>query len=187
MAQSGNEVVESALYLEAGIWGNASDAAYQIGSGAVELNIGNSDYFDELVGTTKKYDAGNSNAVVSLAVCDRNGTAERIDTEGTGNTYTGQLSNYKNGNTRYYYNLDSYRKNNPTLNVDNVKSPEDMVLWSVAQYAAVNIRGYFRRGEGTDVIITGSIDLKGYSYYPVTPLGAVNLGSNQAGDDQCDL
>lgn len=180
VAQSGNEVVESALYLEAGIWGNASDAAYQIGSGAVELNIGNSDYFDELVGTTKKYDAGNSNAVVSLAVCDRNGTAERIDTEGTGNTYTGQLSNYKNGNTRYYYNLDSYRKNNPTLNVDNVKSPEDMVLWSVAQYAAVNIRGYFRRGEGTDVIITGSIDLKGYSYYPVTPLGAVNLGSNQA-------
>ena len=180
VTQSGNEVVESALYLEAGTWGNASDAAYQIGSGAVTLNIENSEYFDELVGTTKKDDAGNSNAVVSLAVCDRNGTAERIDTEGTGNTYTGQLSNYKNGNTRYYYNLDSYRKNNPTLNVDNVKSPEDMVLWSVAQYAAVNIRGYFRRGERTDVIITGSIDLKGYSYYPVTPLGAVNLGSNQA-------
>ena len=181
VTQSGTEVVESALYLEAGTWGNTSDAAYKIDSGAVVLNIGNSEYFDELVGTTKKDDAGNSNAVVSLAVRDGNGTAERIDTEGTGNTYTGQLgSNYKNGNTRYYYNLDSYRKNNPTLNVDNVKSPEDMVLWSVAQYAAVNIRGYFRRGEQTDVIITGSIDLKGYSYYPVTPLGAVNLGNNQA-------
>lgn len=177
VTQGGEEVVESALYLEAGIWGNASDAAYQIGSGAVTLNIGNSDYFDELVGTTKKNDAGHSNAVVSLAV--RNG--ERIDTEGAENTYTGQLgSNYKNGNTRYYYNLDSYRKNNPDLNVDSVKSPENMVLWSVAQYAAVNIRGYFRQGERTDVIITGSIDLKGYSYYPVTPLGAVNLGSNQA-------
>ncbi len=181
VTQSGNEVVESALYLEAGTWGNASDAAYQIGSGAVTLNIGNSAYFDELVGTTKKDDAGNSNAVVSLAVCDGNGAAECIDIEGTKNTYTGQLSsNYKNGNTRYYYNLDSYRKNNPTLNVDSVTSPENMVLWSAAQYAAVNIRGYFRRGEGTDVIITGSIDLKGYSYYPVTPLGAVNLGSNQA-------
>ena len=179
VTQSGNEVVESALYIEAGTWGNASDAAYKIDSGAVELNIGNSDYFDELVGTTKKYDAGNSNAVVSLAVCDRNGTAERIDTEGTGNTYTGQLSNYKNGNTRYYYNLDSYRKNNPTLNLDSVTSPEDMVLWSVAQYAAVNIRGYFRQGDRTDVTITNSIDLKGYSYYPVTPLGAVNLGTNQ--------
>lgn len=179
--QSGTEVVESALYLEAGTWGNASDAAYKIYSGAVTLSIGNSDYFDELVGTTKKDDAGNSNAVVSLAVRNGKGTAERIDTEGTGNTYTGQLgSNYKNGNTRYYYNLDSYRKNNPKLNVDSVTSPENMVLWSVAQYAAVNIRGYFRQGERTDVTITGSIDLKGYSYYPVTPLGAVNLGSNQA-------
>lgn len=176
----GEEVVESALYLEAGTWGNASDAAYKIESGAVELNIGNSDYFDELVGTTKKDDAGHSNAVVSLAVRDGNGIAERIDTEGTGNTYTGQLGNYKNGNTRYYYNLDSYRKNNPTLNVDSVTSPENMVLWSAAQYAAVNIRGYFRQGERTDVTITGSINLTGYSYYPVTPLGAVNLGSNQA-------
>lgn len=181
VTQSGTEVVESALYLEAGTWGNASDAAYKIDSGAVVLNIGNSEYFDELVGTTKKDDAGNSNAVVSLAVRDGNGTAERIDTEGTENTYTGQLgSNYKNGNTRYYYNLDSYRKNNPTLNVDSITSPEDMVLWSVAQYAAVNIRNYFRQGEQPDVIITGSINLKGYSYYPVTPLGAVNLGSNQA-------
>ena len=180
VTQSGKEVVESALYLEAGTWGDASDAAYKIGSGAVTLDIENSDYFDELVGTTKKDDAGNSNAVVSLAVRAGDGTAELIDTEGTGkNTYTGQLGNYKNGNTRYYYNLDSYRKNNPTLNLDSVTSPEDMVLWSAAQYAAVNIRGYFRQGDRTDVTITGSIDLKGYSYYPVTSLGAVNLGTNQ--------
>ena len=179
VTQSGKEVVESALYLEAGTWGNASDAAYKIGSGAVTIEI-NSDYFDELVGTTKKDDAGNSNAVVSLAVRDGNGTAKRIDTEGIGkNTYTGQLGNYKNGNTRYYYNLDSYRKNNPTLNLDSVTSPEDMVLWSAAQYAAVNIRGYFRQGKRTDVTITDSIDLTGYSYYPVTALGAVNLGTNQ--------
>ena len=178
VTQSGKEVVESALYLEAGTWGNASDAAYKIGSGAVTIEI-NSDYFDELVGTTKKDDAGNSNAVVSLAVRDEKGTAERIDTDGTGNTHTGQLRNYKNGNTRYYYNLDSYRKNNQTLNLDSVTSPEDMVLWSAAQYAAVNIRGYFRQGDRTDVTITGSIDLTGYSYYPVTPLGAVNLGTNQ--------
>ena len=173
-----SENVESALYLEVGTWGDASDAAYKIGNDAVTLNI-NSDYFDELVGTTKKDDAGNSNAVVSLAVRDEKGTAERIDTDGTGNTHTGQLRNYKNGNTRYYYNLDSYRKNNQTLNLDSVTSPEDMVLWSAAQYAAVNIRGYFRQGDRTDVTITGSIDLTGYSYYPVTPLGAVNLGTNQ--------
>ena len=178
VTQSGEEVVESALYLEVGTWGNASDAAYKIGNDAVTLNI-NSDYFDELVGTTKKDDAGNSNAVVSLAVRDGAGKAKLIDTDSTGNTYTGQLNNYKNGNTRYYYNLDSYRKNNPTLNLDSVTSPEDLVLWSVAQYAAVNIRGYFRQGDRTDVTITGSIDLTGYSYYPVTPIGAVNLGTNQ--------
>lgn len=178
--QNENEVVESALYLEAGTWGNASNAAYKINSGAVTLVIGNSEYFDELVGTTKKDDAGNSNAVVSLAVCDENGTAKLIDTEGTGkNTYTGQLGNYKNGNTRYYYNLDSYRKNNPELNMDSVQSPENLVLWSVAQYAAPNIRECFRKGKNTDVTITGKIDLTGYSYYPVTPIGAVNLGNNQ--------
>lgn len=178
VAQSEN--VESALYLEAGTWGDASDAAYKIGSDAVTLDIGNSDYFDELVGTTKKDDAGNSNAVVSLAVRAGDGTAELIDTEGTGkNTYTGQLGNYKNGNTRYYYNLDSYRKNNSELNVDSVQSPENLVLWSVAQYAAANIRECFRKGKKPDVTITGKIDLTGYSYYPVTPIGAVNLGNNQ--------
>lgn len=53
------------------------------------------------------------------------------------------------------------------------------MLWSVAQYAAPNIRGCFRKGENTDVIITDEIDLTGYSYYPVTPIGAVNLGNNQ--------
>ena len=179
VTQSGNEVVESALYLEAGTWGTASDAAYKINSGAVTLDIGDSEYFDELVGTTKKDDAGNSNAVVSLAVRDENGTAKRIDIEGTGNTYTGQLGNYKNGNTRYYYNLDSYRKNNPDLNVDNVTSPENLVLWSVAQYAAPNIRGCFRIGKITAVIITGTLNLTGYSYYPVTPLGTVNLGRTE--------
>ena len=180
VTQSGKEVVESALYLEAGTWGTASDAAYKIDSGAVILSIGNSEYFDELVGTTKKDDAGNSNAVVSLAVRGGNGTAERIDTESTRNTYIGQLGNYKNGNTRYYYNLDSYRKKNSDLKLDNVSSPENLVLWSVAQYAAENIRSCFRTSDRTDVTITGTINLTGYSYYPVTPLGAVNLGSNQA-------
>lgn len=174
------EVVKSALYLEVGTWGSASDAAYQIVSNAVTLNISNSAYFDELVGITKFNDAGNGNAVVSLAVRDDNGNAAKIDTENL-NTYIGQINNenYKNDKTRYYYNLDSYRKNNKTLNVDSVSTPENLVLWSVAQYVAPNIRGCFRKGENTDVIITDEIDLTGYSYYPVTPIGAVNLGNNQ--------
>ena len=178
------EVVKSALYLEVGTWGSASDAAYQIKSSAVTLAISGSEYFDELVGITKNSDFGNTNAVVSLAVRDSNGKAVRIDTDNTNNavnTYTGQIqSNYKNGQTRYYYNLDSYRKNNSILNLNSVSTAENLVLWSAAQYAAPNIRSCFRIGDRTDVTISGEIDLTGYSYYPVTPIGAVNLGTGTA-------
>lgn len=173
------EVVDSALYLEVGTWGSASDAAYQIDSNAVTLNISNSEYFDELVGITKDSDFGNTNAVVSLAVRDSNGNAVRIDTN-TITTYKGQIRNYKNGQTRYYYNLDSYRKKNSDLNLDSVSTAENLVLWSAAQYAAPNIRGCFRKGDKAYVTISGNIDLTGYSYYPVTPIGAVNLGTGTA-------
>ena len=178
-AGSTQEEVTSALYLEAGTWGSASGAAYRIDKGAVTLKINGSDYFDELVGITRADDAGNNNAVVSLAVCDGSGKNESIN-KSTQNTYTGQIGNYKNIYTRYYYNLDSYRKSNPELKLDTVTSPENLVLWSVSQYAAENIRKYFRAGSRTDVIIAGEINLTGYSYYPVTPLGAVNLGNGSA-------
>ena len=89
VAQSEN--VESALYLEAGTWGEAADAAYKINSGAVTLNIDDSAYFDELVGITKFNDAGNSNAVVSLAVRGSDGKAAKIDIGEKLNTYTGQI------------------------------------------------------------------------------------------------
>lgn len=168
--------VESALYLEVGTWGSASGTAYRIGSGAVTLNI-DSEYFDELAGITKYNDAGNNNAVVSLAVRDANGAA-LID-QNSITTYKGQLgTNYKNSRTRYYYNLDSYRTNNQSLNLDSVSTPGNLVLWSAAQYAAPNIRVCFRIGDRTDVTISEAIDLTGYSYYPVTPLGAVNLGGS---------
>ncbi|MEI3175504.1 MAG: hypothetical protein V8S96_02880 [Lachnospiraceae bacterium] len=111
--QNGAEQAEMALYLEMGTWGTASYAAYRIENGAVELKIADLEYFDELVGITKEDDAGSSNAVVSLAVRDNRQNAVCIDQNGTTTTYTGQLgNNYKNGRTRYYYNLDSYRKNN---------------------------------------------------------------------------
>lgn len=168
--------VESALYLEVGTWGSASGTAYRIGSGAVTLKI-DSEYFDELAGITKYNDAGNNNAVVSLAVRDANGAA-LID-QNSITTYKGQLgTNYKNSRTRYYYNLDSYRTNNQSLNLDSVSTPGNLVLWSAAQYAAPNIRVCFRIGDRTDVTISEAIDLTGYSYYPVTPLGAVNLGGS---------
>lgn len=175
----------SALYLEVGTWGSATDSAYKINNGAVALNIGNSKYFDELSGITRFDDAGNSNAVVSLAVRDSSGNAALIDKGSTTNTYTGQIGkeNYKNTKTRYYYNLDSYRKDKYTTELKTIISEPDLVLWSAAQYAAENIRTCFRK----EIIstpdhlfvtsISGNLNLDGYSYYPVTPLTPVHIGS----------
>lgn len=173
----------SALYLEVGTWGSAADSAYKINNGAVTLNIGNSEYFDELAGITRFDDAGNSNAVVSLAVRDSSGNAALIDKGSTTNTYTGQIENYKNTKTRYYYNLDNYRKDKYTTDLKNITSEPDLVLWSAAQYAAENIRTCFRK-EITSTpdnlfvtSISGNLNLDGYSYYPVTPLTPVHIGS----------
>ena len=175
----------SALYLEVGTWGSAADSAYKINNGAVALNIGNSEYFDELAGITRFDDAGNSNAVVSLAVYDSSGNAALIDKGSTTNTYMGQIGkeNYKNTKTRYYYNLDSYRKDKYTTELKNITSEPDLVLWSAAQYAAENIRTCFREkiiSTPDNLFVTsisGNLNLDGYSYYPVTPLTPVHIGS----------
>lgn len=185
----------TALYLEVGTWGSAADSAYKINNGAVALNIGNSKYFDELSGITRFDDAGNSNAVVSLAVRDSSGNAALIDKGSTTNTYTGQIGkeNYKNTKTRYYYNLDSYRKDKYTTDLKNITSEPDLVLWSAAQYAAENIRTCFRK----EIIstpdhlfvtsISGHLNLDGYSYYPVTPLTPVHIGSESNTGSDTDL
>lgn len=182
----------AALYLEVGTWGEAADAAYKINSGAVTLDISNSDYFDELVGITISDNAGNNNAVVSLAVRDSNGKAVCIDKGTNTNTYTGQLdsANYKNGKTRYYYNLDSYRKDKYTTDLKIINTVEDFVLWSAAQYAAENIRTCFRKeitSTPENLFITsisGDLNLDGYSYYPVTPLTIVHIGSENENDTE---
>lgn len=176
----------SALYLEVGTWGSAVDSAYKINDNAVVLKIGDSKYFDELAGITRFDDAGNSNAVVSLAVRDSSGKAALIDKDSTTtNTYTGQIGkeNYKNTKTRYYYNLDSYRKDKYTTDLKNITSEPDLVLWSAAQYAAENIRTCFRKKITSTLdnlfvtSISGNLNLDGYSYYPVTPLTSVHIGS----------
>lgn len=176
----------TALYLEVGTWGRAVDSAYKINEGAVVLNISDSNYFDELAGITRFDDAGNSNAVVSLAVRDSSGNAALIDKDSTTtNTYTGQIGkeNYKNTKTRYYYNLDSYRKDKYTTDLKTITSVPDLVLWSAAQYAAENIRTCFRKKITSTpdnlfvTSISGNLNLDGYSYYPVTPLTPVHIGS----------
>ena len=182
--------ITTALYLEVGTWGNAFDAAYKINDDAVTLGISNLEYFDELVGITIFDNAGNNNAVVSLAVRDSNRNAVCIDKGTNTNTYTGQLGNknYKNGKTRYYYNLDSYRKGRYITDLKMINTAEDLVLWSAAQYAAENIRTCFRK-EITSTpdnpfitSISEDLNLDGYSYYPVTPLTIVHIGSEYEND-----
>lgn len=186
----------TALYLEVGTWGSAADSAYKINEGAVALNISNSEYFDELAGITRFDDAGNSNAVVSLAVRDSSGNAALIDKDSkTTNTYTGQIDkkNYKNTKTRYYYNLDSYRKDKYKTDLKNITSVPELVLWSAAQYAAENIRTCFRKKiiSTPDHLfvtsISGNLNLDGYSYYPVTPLTPVHIGSESNNGSDTNL
>lgn len=164
----------NALYLEVGTWRkpDAADSdvfAYDIGAGAVQLNLGTSTTFDELVGVTIDDNKGHNNAVVSLA------TPGHDDIDKTDcNTYTGQLGNFQNGKTRYYYNLDSYRSG---VAANNLTSPGAVLCWSVSQYAAGNIKGYFCSGDAAT--ISSDIDLTGYSYYPVSPLSSVSItGAN---------
>ena len=176
--QNNNEFTK-AMYLEVGTWGTVTGAAYRIDTDSVKLEIGDSDYFDELVGITEDDDTGSTNAVVSLAVRNSSRSAVCID-KPENNTYKGQIKNYKNTHARYYYNLDSYRKKNTDLSSDSISIPEKLVLWSVSQYAAENIRTYFRKSPTNTTTITGDIDLTGYSYYPVTPLCEVKVGDGSS-------
>lgn len=177
----------NALYLEVGTWGSEG-AAYYIAADAVDVKQGDSKaptYFDELVGTTISNNMENQNAVVSLATSDH----ALIDTT-VCNTYTGQLGegiNYKNSKSRYYYNLDSCRSANSdtgisTINAGSLNTPQAVLSWSVSQYAASNIREKFCKNPTTGASITGAtnateISLKGYSYYPVTPLSSVTVNN----------
>ena len=152
-----------ALYLKVGTWGSAG--AYCVDSGAVTLGKENSEYFDELVGITIGSKSGNDNAVVSLKT--QNG--DKIDqTECT--TYKTQLGDagktLKNKNARYYYNLD-------VLNRESYV--EKLVLWGARQHAAENIRNCIYSTDTDDISVSGDLDLTGYSYYPVTPLGTVEI------------
>lgn len=179
----------NALYLEVGTWGSEG-AAYYIVPNSVTLTLNGStatseSYFDELVGKTinkeKSGNSGNDNAIVSLAVCDTEGNAITIDKTAC-NTYTGQIANYQNGKTRYYYNLDSYRVKDSDgksqVNSGSLGSPAQVLSWSVSQYAAENIRGYFCSNPNDGATISGFIDLTGYSYYPVSPLAGVTVTVN---------
>lgn len=175
----------SALYLEVGTWGSAADSAYKINEGAVALNIGNSEYFDELAGITRFDDAGNSNAVVSLAVRGSSGNAALIDKDSkTTNTYTGQIDKKI---------IKTQRQDTTTIWTATEKTSIQRILkyhfgtgFSFVECSPVCCRKYQNVVQGKITStpdnpfvtsISGNLNLDGYSYYPVTPLTPVHIGS----------
>lgn len=130
---------------------------------------------DEWVADTRGYgdkDAGNifasgKNGVVSLTTA--NGTVV-MDDSGTRNTYANQTDwgkdHQENGNTRYYYNLNKVA-GDVGQSDGTVNTPEELLLWSVRHYADSSLQAGFNKGDAAAETITGTLDMKGYSYYPV--------------------
>ena len=131
------------------------------------------------------FDSTKGAGVISINMnTDRSGTNAKIrdydtatSTESGTGTYQNQLTNasstslgsakYANANSRYYYNLDVMNKSD---------AAQDIMLWSVKQYASANINSIFvcssapfNCGSETDV------KLSSYSYYPVYNVSNLTL------------
>ncbi len=82
---------------------------------------------------------------------------------------------YKNPNTRYYYNVPA--SDDGSVKAEgNIESGEELLMWSIGQYCAGNLRSYFSKiGKDASVKVIGTIDLTGLSYYPVDYSGTITL------------
>lgn len=130
---------------------------------------------DEWVADTRGYSDSNAgdifasgkNGVVSLTTASG---AVAMGENGTRNTYENQTAwgkeHQENGNTRYYYNL-----NKAAGDVDQsdgtINTPQELLLWSVRHYADSSLQAEFKKGDAAAETITGALNMKGYSYYPV--------------------
>lgn len=146
----------------------------KIEENAVNVMLTGGDYFDDIAGKTKYGEDGN-NAVVSVGLTSPDAaTATLIDQdENTCNTWTNQCNvnsgkPYTNKNTRYYYNVDYYRvKDGTDTNITEINSAGKLLLRSLYVYAQPNLQQYFVKGSD-DFKLTGTIDLRGVSYYPMS-------------------
>lgn len=125
-------------------------------------------YFDEIARCSiysSLSPVSNRQAIISIpAVTDKNERLLYMDGEHC-NTYQNQTKN--NGETwkdnpcaRYYYNLDVYKNGNAST------GGAKATVWSARVFAASNIKNYIcEKDPGFPKDET--IDLRGYSYYPV--------------------
>lgn len=113
--------------------------------------------------------ASGKNGVVSLTTV--NDTVV-MDGDGTRNTYENQTEwgkkHPENGNTRYYYNLNKVVDDVDKQSSDNtVDTPEELLLWSVRHYVDSALQAEFNKGDAVCETIMGTLNMEGYSYYPV--------------------
>lgn len=172
------ETNNRALYLEmTANWATA----YKLENVTVE---GSPAIYDEMIAyTTDNADHildNNKNAIISLATDKRTG----VDTAEC-NTYINRTEYGKtkptNPNSRYYYNLDQIVASQNGQSVSGwLDTPEKLMIWDVYTYADESLKGYFPvdagniKGIGTDAASKATIDLTGYSYYPVD-VGAMTI------------
>lgn len=141
---------------------------------AVNVTLDGGNYFDDIAGKTKYGEDGN-NAVVSIGLTSPDATtATLIDQDKDKcNTWTNQCNvnngtSYTNKNTRYYYNVDYYReKEGKDTNITEIDSAGKLLLRSLYVYVQPNLQQYFIKGSD-DFYLTGTIDLTGVSYYPMS-------------------
>ncbi len=140
--------------------------------------------YDEMIAyTTNNADHildNNKNAIISLATVDRKG----VDTTAECNTYVNRTEYGKtkptNPNSRYYYNLDQIVASQNGNVSGWLDTPEKLMIWNVYTYADESLKGYYPvdagniKGIGTDAASKATIDLTGYSYYPVD-VGAMTI------------
>lgn len=135
---------------------------------SVSVSFGKTPRFDEVAaysihGGSLKLDDSNGQSVISLPAKDSDGNRTVIMDGKNCNTYQNRTKNNGaaawagNSLARYYYNLDKYRE---SPNGD----AQQLLVWSVYEYAADNIKEYFKQ---TTFPTGNDFDLKGYSYYPV--------------------
>ena len=146
----------------------------KIEENAVNVTLTGGDYFDDIAGKTKYGEDGN-NAVVSIGLTSPNADSVTLidQNQNTCNTWTNQCNvngekSYTNKNARYYYNVDYYReKEGKNSNITDINSAGKLLLRSLYVYAQPNLQQYFVKGSD-DFKLTGTIDLRGVSYYPMS-------------------
>lgn len=156
IVSNGVPATERALYLEilpnGYVINNTNDTKAITLSGGLSSKTPN---VDEICGKSIRDNASNNNAVISIATDGHS----LIDKDAC-NTYQNKIleKSVVNKNTRYYYNLDVIKA--------GIGDADKLMCTALVNYRAENIRGNFR-GK-TLQKITGTINLTGYSYYPVS-------------------